>query len=144
MWHREEQMFIVLTVLMMPPVLNSGIHCVCSQNLRKEALGGARRPPPRRRRWADSKLQPASTQTLHFSSSGGNQTAGGNAAADEILKHDGRRRLREAAAARNARQLGLINLQLKLSESESGACGELIQDHQTHFVGLQRVQYFLY
>lgn len=146
MWHREEQMFIVLTVLMTPPVLNTRIHCVCSQNRRKEALGGARRPPPRWRRRADSKLQPASTQTLHFSSSGENQTAGGNTAADEALKHGGRRCVRDAAAAAagNARQLGLINLQLKLSESESGACRELIHDHHTHFVGLQRVQYFLY
>lgn len=143
MWHREEQMFIVLTVLMTPPVPNTRIHCVCSQNRRKEALGGARCPPPRGRRWADSKLQHRrSTSAPQVK----NQTAGGNTAADEALKHDGRWCVRDAAAAAagNARQLGLINLQLKLSESESGACRELIHDHHTHFVGLQRVQYFLY
>lgn len=98
----------------------------------------------RRRRRDDSKPQPAAAQTLHFSSSGEDQTAGGITAADEILKPDGRWGLRVAVAARNACQPALINLQLKLSESENGARGELIHDHHTHFVGLQRVQYFLY
>lgn len=47
-----------------------------------------------------------------------------------------------AVAARMACQRGLINIQLRLSQSKNPACRELIHIHHSHFVGLQKVQYF--
>lgn len=126
MWPREEQMFIVFNRLNgAASAEQSDALCLKRSTQRRRSSSpeiDGRHFLSRHRSAAlqAHRLEVATgTNPEHWRSTGEDQTAGGNTRADEILKYNSRAHLRVAVAARKARQLGLINIQLKLSEWES-------------------------